>query len=489
MDTRKARVFLASTFETLKEERRAFNDLCGKYANKFEFLNCERWFPQTSEPAVPSYDSASKADFLFLVLGGSEGTIDAATKKPFVRGEYEEFLYSHTVECANAAKKGDVLFAFIKDPVQGTESWKDFISVVSDKHTPKLYSSVDEFKQEVDKKLNDLPDAVPSRSYKKVSIHQFDFLIHPSRYELHQIKTSWSDCPCQVGASGNCNYTESRQYQPPQQLKDHMMRVLNKRLSLQNIPHRFKTERSSYKTTSIRESSSGLNLEFCRSSWYKFWCTNQAATEDEDIKSILQSSLCHNNYIETSPFSNNLGFTVAVVNENERRLFYILRSKKGVSVHPGTKGAAVGTQLHAYSTEHRNEDGSPNITGALYEELQHEAGIGHNDVKGLYMVGWGIGTRTGTPELLFVCVTRKEKKLSDIVSDIIENIVSHYIEFDRVKMREELGSNSLILSDYRILADILEDSRKPRPQWEPESAVASCFACHYEFSKSCVTFK
>ena len=172
----------------------------------------------------------------------------------------------------------------------------------------------------------------------------------------------------------------------------------------------------------------------------------------------------------------SLGFAIAVIDSKTEHIYWTVREQ--VSVHPHLRSTGIATQLHAYDPKHLDDDGLPSIFEAVRTELMNEAGLTPADIKDLYVAGWGVGTRTGTPELLFVCHSRK--KLSKILADVHKSRVEHAAEFDRMKMR----ATEPISIDYELLADL----QRNRDLWEPEAAVACCLALHAMWPNA-VTFE
>jgi hypothetical protein len=196
---------------------------------------------------------------------------------------------------------------------------------------------------------------------------------------------------------------------------------------------------------------------------------------DNSIANIFKESPEQGCIIESSPFSNNLGFSIAIIDTSREIIYFTHRHSEDVSVHAGKKSTGVGSQLHAFDDKHKKSDGRPDIFGAAYAEIENEAGLSRSDIADLFIAGWGIGLRTGTPELLFICVSKKP--LNEIADNVVDAKVMHASEFDKVKMH---GQQNTLL-DYQLLADIQEN----HDEWEPESAVATCLAADY-LIKGCV---
>jgi hypothetical protein len=110
-----------------------------------------------------------------------------------------------------------------------------------------------------------------------------------------------------------------------------------------------------------------------------------------------------------------------VIDTETETVYYSRR--RLVSVHASKKSTGVGTQLHAFDDHHKTPDGLPNIFGAVYRELGNEAKIRRKDIRDLYVAAWGVGIRTGTPEMLFVCDSKRP--LRNIEEDVYEARVAH----------------------------------------------------------------
>jgi hypothetical protein len=364
-------------------------------------------------------------------------------------------------------------------PGEDSISLSQFIQQVQKRHITPKFSDWRELQLKIDNLLERIPSKVPEKSYSKVSVHQFDFkILGVGPFREGQLEVDWSDCPCSVHKNGGCEFEELLDYKPPVYLRTEMQRHLNELWANPKTNPRWREERPSFKTISIQEHEKRLWLSFCRSTWHQFLGTNQAAVKDEAIMKLLNDSPRTGTHLELSPFSNNLGFAIAVIDSNAERMYYTIR--KDVSIHPGLRSTAVGTQLHAYDPKHTTSRGIPNIFSAVREELRNEANIHEKDIRDLYISAWGVGTQTGTPELLFVCDTGKP--LSEINDDVCEARVSHASEFSRLEMMSMEEDN--IVLDYQLLAHL--DTHPD--QWEPEAAVASCFALG-ALVKDCVSYK
>jgi len=474
----KPTVFLASVDRGLHKERKAFDELLKRYEKKFSYTGFEQWASGEGPPKRKGPLEAEKADFLFLVLGGRYGTISETSGKGITELEYERFLYTHTKECVEQRppriyvfqKKEEKIHPEDADPV-GTDSHTrllHFISRVRNKHVVKEFGSWQELQAEVGTILQKLPDKVDKSGYRKVSIKEFDFKIFdlgPWLYD--KVETAWSNCPCSVHSAGGCDFKNKLYYRPPSELRLAMEELLQKRLNNPDVNEGFKVKNPSFKTTSIQKTGNRLRLQFCHSTWHMFWCTNQGAGCNSRIDKLLTYQKENNWDIRLSPFSNNLGLTVAVVDRENELVWCPFRDPETVTIAPGKRGAGVGTQLHGDWEKHKFPDGSPNIFGAVYNELKNEPGLKKCDITGdIRLVAWGVGTRTGTPELLFIC--NSTKALSEIRKAINEGKTPHHKEFDKTKLQSDI----CILHDYEVLADMLQN----REKWEPESAVANCLA-------------
>ena len=485
MEKRKPRIFLASTFEGLEKERRALIKLFQRYEDWIDFRGYEKWLGGAS-PDLESRVRARESDYLFLIIGARYGSRDPRRDTSITQLEYEEFLYTHVQECRQL---GDVsaLYVFEKDEssiepedadVPGEN--KDDLSRFKD-HIRKRFSipigfrNWLELQKKVDAILKKIPHHIPAKKYRKVSINQFDFkILGFGPFREDHLEVIGGNCPCIVHQNGACDFDSKLHFRPPADLRNEMQRHLRELFDDPNINPQWKKPNKSFKTINIRTVGPKLQFTFCHSTWHQFLGTNQAATKDETIRNMLKTSFSHSFNLEKSPFSNNLGFTVAVIDSEAETLYYTFR--KDVSVHPNMKAASISTQLHAYDTKHLENDGLPNIFGAAYEELINEANIQQSDIRDFYIAAWGIGTRTGTPELLFICDTTKP--LSKIYQDVCEAGVSHFSEFDREQMKKRNG----IVYDYELLADL-----DANPDfWEPESAVACCLALN-SLVRGCVS--
>lgn len=473
MGTRKLRVFVASPFKGLEDERNALLEVFKQYADKVDVWGYENWKAGGGAPDLVSFRKSSQADFFFLILGGRYGSPAIHTGIGITEGEFDSFLYSHAAECCHEDKP--TLFVFEKDPASIGPLESDVCSVDLEKFktkvqrrftSPTRFVNWKDLQRQVGDIIAALPSSVPEQEYHKVSIADFDFkVLGMGRWRQADIETKWSGCPCSVSLSKGCDYEKMLHYKPPPFLRNEMERHLEALWTKQH-DLRWKDPQPSFKTTRIIERSSDrgsrLALEFCHSTWHQFLGTNQAASKDCEISKLLEKAGCE---LAHSPFSNNLGFAIAVIDSETETVYYSRRSL--VSVHAGKKSTAVGTQLHAFDKRHLKKDGCPDIFRAAYRELWKEARISKPDIRDLYIAAWGVGTRTGTPELLFVCDSKRP--LQNIEKDVVESLVPHHVEFDKQTMKHE-GKN--IALDYELLADL----RTHSVDWEPESAVACCFA-------------
>ena len=159
------------------------------------------------------------------------------------------------------------------------------------------------------------------------------------------------------------------------------------------------------------------------------------------------------------------------VRDVETGLFYhtIRSSQDGVAVYEGMKSTGVGTQLHAYDSDHLQEDGLPHIFNAVRKEVFNEACIRVSQIQSLVVSGWGVGLRTGIPELLFIC--DPALSLPQILDKVKSGKAEHGDEFDEIRM-SRFAKESVIKFDYQLIADL----KSSPSEWEPESAVACCLA-------------
>ena len=485
MPTRTPRVFVASTLVGLEKEREALELLICKYRDKVDFWGYP-WIGG-GDPGAESQKKSRESDFLFLIIGGRYGTKDPRMGIGITQLEYEEFLYSHSSEYVtdNDPKP---LYIFEKDPSviepheadlpPDSKMREEFHARLKKRHVVPKFKNWTDLAELVNNVLELIPDKVPDKNYKKLSIHDFDFkILGLGSYREDQIESRWVSCPCSVFQSGNCDFNEPLYYLPPPELETEMKRHLEELWDDPETDVRWRDDQPSFKTIRIMESTiqPKLCFEFCHSTWHNFLGTNQGASKDKSIMQFLINSK-YGYDLTRSPFSNNLGMSIAVIDTKEERIFWTVR--KQVSIHPGLRSTAVGTQLHAYDSNHVNADGVPKIFAAARNELLNDAKLFPDDIRDLYIGAWGVGTRTGTPELLFICDS--VKPLSQISDDICKAHVKHAAEFDRVQMR----MNVLIKHDYELLADIY----KYPDLWEPEAAVACCLALNV-ISPNCISFE
>lgn len=486
--TRKPRVFLASTFIGLEEERTALLKLFSAYEDKIDFWG----YPWSgADPAIVSARRARESDFFFLILAGRYGTKDPRTDLGITELEYLEFLYTHAVEYTTQQHPTPVLHIFEKHPANigpevsdlpdQSESLIKFRSRINSRHTLlPPFRDWRELQVAINRELKLIPATVPDKSYSKATIHQFDFeVLGIGHYRENQVRSKWAECECPVFKAGGCEYQEKLHYRPPPALENEMQRHLTELWSDPSTPPIWRQEQPSFKTISIREVSdrNELVFEFCWSTWHQFLGTNQGATKDGRLRRKLKKA-GRGIDLSKSPFSNNLGIAIAVIDSQAERVYWTLRSKQNqVSIHPGLRSTAVGTQLHGFDQRHFR-DGVPDVFAAARTELFNEAHLNADDIRDLYVTGWGIGTRTGTPEVLLVCDT--SKPLAQILKDVQCAIVPHAAEFDRIQMVEDKP----IWLDYELVADFAQHS----DGWEPEAAVATCLALNV-LSPNCVSFK
>jgi len=476
---------VSSTFQGLKDERDALKKLLNSYNSKVDLWGYP-WMAG-GDPSTESRRRARESDFFILILAGRYGSKDPRTETGITQSEYEEFLYSHTTEYFNAAEPKP-LQIFLKDPSSIKPDEADlprqlddldrFHSRVKRRHVlPELFHDWRDLQKAVDDVLQRIPEAVPDTQYSKVSIHQFDFVVLGiGRYREEQVRAHWSGCPCSVHEAGACDFKEELHYRPPKPLRTEMRRHLKELEADPETNPRWLVDQPAFKTLNIREATDAnrVEFEFCHSTWLQFLATNQAATKDSTIRCILSDSASGVD-LTKSPFSNNLGLAIAVIDSKSERIYWTIRKKGNVSVHDVHRSTAVGTQLHAFDSLHLDTGGRPNIFGAARAELKNEAGITSEDIRDLYIAAWGVGTRTGTPEILFVCDS--SKPLAETLANVCQAKVIHAGEF----ARNEMQSEKPIYLDYELLADI---QTKP---WEPEAAVACCLALNV-ISPNCVSF-
>lgn len=486
MKRRKPRVFVASAFIGLEEERQGLLKLFEEYENRIESSGCEHWRGGAAAD-LESCMRARNSDYLILILGGRYGTISPRTGLSITELEYREFLYTHVRGCS---KLGDLRALYVFEKDKGALN-PDHVDVSCDNlnelskfkaHVSKRFSVREKFRNwhelqdKVKKILETFPPSVPDTGYEKVSLDKFAFkLLGVGRYREKQMKTIWSNCPCVSGEKNVCEREEDLQFRPPKYLRIEMERHLEELFSDPKSLPQWKKSQPSFKTISIQEDGSHLCFRFCRSTWHQFLGTNQGATKDRSIRNILDRTTANSLRLEDSPFSNNLGITIAVIDSESEMLYTAFRTN--VSVHPDMRAASIGTQLHAYDSKHLETDGRPNIFGAAYQELNNEANITEDDIRDLYVAGWGIGLRTGTPELLFVCDSRK--LLHTVFREVCDADIRHSDEFDTKKMTP----NDCIMYDYEFLAAVAENP----DAWEPESVVA-CGLAFNGMVEGCIAF-
>ncbi len=247
-------------------------------------------------------------------------------------------------------------------------------------------------------------------------------------------------------------------------------KYLPKRISESNAE--FNEEKPSFKVIDIQDSRENLRLWFCNSSWFHFRGTNLAARKDEKISRLLHLNQKRYNFeLNKSNFSNNLGFTILVC-DNNNKTYYSYRSKKGVTTNEGKIQLAVGIQLHAYDSKHVFKDGRPNIKSAILTELKNEAGIKRNAISEIKLLGWGISTEIGNPAFMFMCRLKENIALYDVLTKFLnatKQDIPHISEFDRSPMKGEKENYNCIAEDYLHLRKIALNPT----DWEPESAVTS----------------
>ena len=225
MNKRKPRVFVASTFKGLKDERKALELVFNKYKDGIDYWGYESWVG-SGAPDMKSSEKARESDYLILILGDRYGTRSIRNNKSITQNEYEEFLYSHSLEIA---KDNNTIHAFEKDvdsikpeeaevPGPGRIDLRDFSQRVKNRHTiPPQFKNWRELQNLVYNILKTLPRYIEDKKYQKLSIKQFEFQILGSgKYREENIKSNWSNCPCNVMKIGACEYIKKLHYRPPE---------------------------------------------------------------------------------------------------------------------------------------------------------------------------------------------------------------------------------------------------------------------------------
>src|SRR2546422_11491319 len=99
MGTRKPRVFVASPFNGLEDERDALLEVFKRHAGKVDVWSYEGWKAGGGAADMVSFRKARQADYLFLILGGRYGSPAIHSGIGITEGEFDSFLYSHAGEC------------------------------------------------------------------------------------------------------------------------------------------------------------------------------------------------------------------------------------------------------------------------------------------------------------------------------------------------------------------------------------------------------
>jgi hypothetical protein len=330
MSKRKPKVFVASTFD-LKDERTALNKLFKEFEKKVDFSGYEAWEGGVAEPASESIHRASQSDYFILILGGRYGSRSLQHGIGITECEYRNFLYTHAKEYD---QDRDILQIFLKDPSTISPEQSDvlgenlnelnrFIVQLQKRHSiPPPFKDWRELPSKIENLLHKIPSLVPQRTYCKVSIHQFDFkILGIGPFRERQVKAAWANCPCSVHESKGCEFEKPMHYKPPKHLRREMQRHLKTLWRNVTTNPQWKHEQPSFKTISIQEHEGKVWPKFCHSTWHQFLGTNQAATKDESIKNILQATLSKGAYLERSPFSNNLGLAIAVIDRKSEAIY------------------------------------------------------------------------------------------------------------------------------------------------------------------------
>ena len=233
--TRKPRIFVASVLRGLEKEREALDQLRDSYRETVTFSG----WPWLTGAATgkESTRRARESDYLILILAGRYGTKDPRTEIGITEEEYEEFLYTHTVQYMSN-REPKCVWVFQKsrkeisprdvDAPRSRGDLEQFVSRVGKRHTITEFVDWEDLQNEVDNLLRQIPHQVPDKEYHKVSIHQFDFrVLGVGNYWEDDVTARWVTCPCPVHDAGGCDFLDPLHYRPPANLRREMQRHLD----------------------------------------------------------------------------------------------------------------------------------------------------------------------------------------------------------------------------------------------------------------------